>query len=211
MAKATKGGGRMSRRFPKKPGRFAPVLIAVLAAAVLLSALGGTMAWLRYARSLHTLARIQVPSMTLTGPQGESTLPVALGDMDLSQPGSKESIFRIASNKGTHYILQLAHTTNLPLNYTIYKLSSASDPSRETPLAGSYRNGDGTLHSVTYGDYDKVQKNAQPLYWQSEVQTSSGEEFYVLVVTWDAGVNNKETDMIYITAGIGGDYEQTQP
>ena len=201
----------MSRRFPKKPGRFAPVLIAVLAAAVLLSALGGTMAWLRYARSLHTLARIQVPSMTLTGPQGESTLPVALGDMDLSQAGSKESIFRIASNKGTHYILQLAHTTNLPLNYTIYKLSSASDPSRETPLVGNYRNGDGTLHSVTYGDYNKVQKNAQPLYWQSEVQTSSGEEFYMLVVTWEAGANNKETDMIYITAGIGGDYEQTQP
>lgn len=201
----------MSRRFPKKPGRFAPVLIAVLAAAVLLSALGGTMAWLRYARSLHTLARIQVPSMTLTGPQGESTLPVALGDMDLSKAGSKESIFRIASNTGTHYILQLAHTTNLPLNYTIYKLSSASDPSRGTALAGSYRNGDGTLHSVTYGDYDKVQKNAQPLYWQSEVQTSSGEEFYVLVVTWEAGANNKETDMIYITAGIGGDYEQTHP
>lgn len=206
----------MSRRFPKKPGRFAPVLIAVLAAAVLLSALGGTMAWLRYARSLHTLARIQVPSITLTGPQGESTLPVALGDMDLSQPGSKESIFRIASNKGTHYILQLAHTTNLPLNYTIYKLSSASDPSRGTALAGSYRNGDGsladgTLHSATYGNYNQVQKNAQPLYWQSEVQTSSGEEFYVLVVTWNAGVNNKETDMIYITAGIGGDYEQTQP
>mgnify|MGYP004488481649 FL=1 len=201
----------MSRRFPKKPGRFAPALIAVLAAAVLLSALGGTMAWLRYARSLHTLARIQVPSMTLTGPQGESTLPVALGDMDLSQAGSKESIFRIASNKGTHYILQLAHTTNLPLNYTIYKLSSASDPSRETPLVGNYRNGDGTLHSVTYGDYNKVQKNAQPLYWQSEVQTSSGEEFYMLVVTWEAGANNKETDMIYITAGIGGDYEQTQP
>ena len=206
----------MSRRFPKKPGRFAPVLIAVLAAAVLLSALGGTMAWLRYARSLHTLARIQVPSMTLTGPQGESTLPVALGDMDLSQPGSKESIFRIASNKGTHYILQLAHTTNLPLNYTIYKLSSASDTSRGTALAGSYRNlsgtlADGTLHSATYGDYSQVQKNAQPLYWQSGVQTSSGEEFYVLVVTWDAGANNKETDMIYITAGIGGDYEQTQP
>ena len=206
----------MSRRFPKKPGRFAPVLIAVLAAAVLLSALGGTMAWLRYARSLHTLARIQVPSITLTGPQGGSTLPVALGDMDLSQAGKKESIFRIASNKGTHYILQLAHTTNLPLNYTIYKLSSASDPSRGTALAGSYRNSDGTLanktlHSITYGDYNKVQKNAQPLYWQSEVQTSIGEEFYVLVVTWKAGANNKETDMIYITAGIGGDYEQTQP
>ena len=206
----------MSRRFPKKPGRFAPVLIAVLAAAVLLSALGGTMAWLRYARSVHTLARIQVPSMTLTGPQGESTLPVALGDMDLSQAGKKESIFRIASNKGTHYILQLAHTTNLPLNYTIYKLSSASDTSGGTALAGSYRNlsgtlADKTLHSATYGDYNKVQKNSQPLYWQSEVQTSSGEEFYVLVVTWEAGANNKETDMIYITAGIGGDYEQTQP
>lgn len=201
----------MSRRFPKKPERFAPVLIAVLAAAVLLSALGGTMAWLRYARSLHTLARIQVPSMTLTGPQGESTLPVALGDMDLSKAGSKESIFRIASNKGTHYILQLAHTTNLPLKYTIYKLSSASDTSGGTELTGSYRNGDGTLHSATYGDYNKVQKNAEPLYWQSEVQTSSGEEFYVLVVTWKAGENNKETDMIYITAGIGGDYEQTQP
>ena len=206
----------MSRRFPKKPVRFAPVLIAVLAAAVLLSALGGTMAWLRYTRSLHTLARIQVPSMTLTGPQGGSTLPVALGDMDLSQAGKKESIFRIASNKGTHYILQLAHTTNLPLKYTIYQLSSASDPSRGTALAGNYRNGDGsladgTLHSATYGNYNQVQKNAQPLYWQSEVQTSSGEEFYVLVVTWEAGANNKETDMIYITAGIGGDYEQTQP
>lgn len=206
----------MFRHFRKKYERFAPVLVAVLAAAALLSAIGGTAAWLRYARSLNTVARIQVPSLTLTGPHGQGTIPVELGDIDLSTTGSTESIFRIESTPGTSYIIQLAHTTNLPLRYTIYKLKDASDTANEA-LAGNYLNGNGngtadnTLHAATYGTYASVQKNAEPLYWQSTARVSNGEDYYKLVVTWGADTNNKETDMIYITAGIGGNYEETQP
>lgn len=204
----------MFRHFRKKHGRFAPVLIAVLAAAALLSAIGGTAAWLRYARSLNTLTRIQVPSLTLTGPGGQDTIPVELGDIDLSKAGSTESVFRIESTSGTSYIIQLAHTTNLPLRYTIYKLENASGTA-STTLTGKYLNGNGiadnTLHAATYGTYASVQKNAEPLYWQSTAQVSNGEDYYKLTVAWEAGTNNKETDMIYITAGIGGNYEETQP
>ena len=55
-----------------------------------------------------------------------------------------------------------------------------------------------------------VQKNAEPLYWQNtdpiEHQASelSFVDYYILEVSWDSTqvVNDKETDMVYLTAGM---------
>ena len=125
------------------------------------------------------------------------------------------------------YYLQLAHTTNIGFQYTIYKASVQSDGeisylgnkySQDKELAGKYLNVDSDskyatnqYHETTYGNYDKVQQSAEPLYWRSyEQETLPGEananapyvNYYILHISWDDTVqNNKETDMIYLMAG----------
>ena len=88
--------------------------------------------------------------------------------------------------------------------------------SDSTPVGGAYLNkadnaqiADDSRHSDTYGEYANVQKNAEPLYWQSEKCTARMTEngfvdYYILEVSWDPAEveNNKETDMVYITAGM---------
>ncbi len=63
-------------------------------------------------------------------------------------------------------------------------------------------------YSITGGTYDDVNKYAEPLYWQARKLPISGQitdggfvDYYVLKIKWDNTFkNNKETDMIYITA-----------
>jgi hypothetical protein len=86
-------------------------------------------------------------------------------------------------------------------------------------LAGAYLNrsndtglANQTFHETTYGTYSYVQKNAEPLYWQGTVtpsrQQADGDylDYFVLHITWtkDSIENNKETDIIYLTAGRAG-------
>lgn len=211
----------MSREENRKLHRRSLLLIAVLAVAIVLTLAAGTLAWLRYDRSLQTAAMIQVPTLSIRG-STDDAIPIDLGEIDVSGAGSKAVIFRVVSNPGTRYLVQLAHTTNIPLTYTIYPASTSGTGSsvtengvtcyyNSTALDGAYLNQSGSIandaqHAATYGTYGNVQKNAEPLYWQSEVQTSgAGDDFYVLVVSWSGGLqNDKETDMIYLTAGIGG-------
>ena len=205
----------MSHEENKKLHRRSLLLIAALAGAIVLTLAAGTLAWLRYDRSLQTAAMIQVPTLSIRG-STDDAIPINLGEIDVSGAGSKAVIFRVVSNSGTRYLVQLAHTTNIPLTYTIYPASTSGTGSSVTEsgvtcyysaaLGGAYLNQNGTQHEATYGTYEKVQKNAEPLYWQSEVQTSdAGDDIYVLVVSWSGGLqNDKETDMIYLTAGIGG-------
>jgi hypothetical protein len=76
-------------------------------------------------------------------------------------------------------------------------------------ISGNYKNtsdgklADSTQHTLTYGDYGNVQKNAEPVYWQSDslAVSESSVDYYILTVKWDASfTNTKETDIIYITA-----------
>lgn len=95
-----------------------------------------------------------------------------------------------------------------------------------TPLAGtlvneyndsnlgknkSQSNGDNpNYYSKTYGNYDKVDKYAVPLYWQksSIIPLSVDEhnsfcDYFILRVKWQQSsnnTNNKETDILYISA-----------
>ena len=85
---------------------------------------------------------------------------------------------------------------------------------------GSYLNQDNTTgianktkHTETYDSYGEnyVQKNAEPLYWQnntsitpSNTEATGFVDYYILEVSWekDKVENNKETDMVYLTAGM---------
>ncbi|MBO7079627.1 MAG: hypothetical protein J6W64_07450 [Bacilli bacterium] len=82
------------------------------------------------------------------------------------------------------------------------------------PLVEGYLNANGTIgktndryYEQTYGTYTNVQENAVPIYWQSDLlegstlDTSEFCNYYFLRVSWTGEkANNKETDIIYITA-----------
>lgn len=76
-------------------------------------------------------------------------------------------------------------------------------------LAATEKKADDSLHKESYDSYKNVQENAEPLYWQSdEIQpeNNSGQgfvDYYILEISWNDDVrNDKETDMVYLTAGI---------
>lgn len=69
--------------------------------------------------------------------------------------------------------------------------------------------GSTTFHTHNYSRYDKVNKYAEPLYWQVKGLPVTGQvgdagfvDYYVLKIKWENKnlTNNKETDMLYITA-----------
>ena len=89
--------------------------------------------------------------------------------------------------------------------------------SKGSVLVGDYLNKDNNTqladqskHTDTYDTYDEVQKNAEPLYWQNTspiVPSPEGVgfvDYYILEVSWTKGEvkNDKETDMVYLTAGM---------
>lgn len=160
-------------------------------------------------------------------------------DVDAEQK-YKDVVFCVYSENNFPYNLQLAHTTNVGFQYAIYPaqkgigennyISYLGDDysfNEEERLAGDYLNkqdeeqiaiGSGVFHQKTYAksegseeSYDKVQINAEPLYWKNTTPLqfpSSVDEtlkvyinYYVLRISWDENVvNNKETDMVYLMA-----------
>lgn len=203
------------------------ILLALLLAAV------GTVAWMRYIRSLQTVTMVQVTDLSLVGPGGDKTLAIDLGDLDVSTERSKEYVFGVESVGLENCTIQLAHTTNIPFQYEIYKAtkSDASSGRNEVLAAGSYfsygekvKDKDASyLNGATIASQDdrfftstyekkegisySVQKNAAPLYWQSgNVDINKdGTTYFILKVIWGDNLsNNKETDMVYLTVGTGG-------
>lgn len=195
----------------KNPHQAILFTLALTIAALLFFTVG-TMAWLRIQRNLVTMTKIQFSTLFLQGEE-EGSLPIDLGEINIRSSGEKEMPFRILSEQGAQYILQLGHTTNLPLEYKIYPLAAWDGTKPQEPLSGEYLNrsasalADPDSLEKTYDSSDKVQQNAAPLYWQSgAISSDSGVDYYVLVVSWVGNENiiDKETEMIYLTAGLGG-------
>ena len=203
------------------------ILLALLLAAV------GTVAWMRYIRSLQTVTLVQVTSLSLVGPD-ENTLAIELGDLDVSSAKSEAFVFGVKSVNLDKCTIQLAHTTNIPFQYEIYQATKndTSSGGNEVLAAGSYFSygekikdkdapylngtnialqGDNHYFTSTYqagtGSYGHVQKNAAPLYWKSGDVTITENQttYFILKVIWGDNLsNNKETDMVYLTVGSGG-------
>ena len=119
---------------------------------------------------------------------------------------AKEMPFRIVTKKNANYILQLAHTTNLPLTYEIY---TADEWAKKTTPIKEANAQEKQHHAETYGTYTNVQINAEPLYWLSNrtANATTGIDYYVLVVNWKSGttaesVINKDTEMVYLSASL---------
>ena len=106
-------------------------------------------------------------------------------------------------------VTYLTHTT--PSTNKYYYVANSTN---RLTLTEGYLNANGSVgrtddryYTQTYGTYSYVQTNAVPIYWQSgllEGSTLDHSEFcnyYFLRVSWTGNrENNKETDIIYITA-----------
>jgi len=243
-------------------------------------------AWFSSQRKMAVLGNVNAPyTLFLSAGHQEDLIYLDMSSIDVGTPGTRE--------KGTHkdfifsvqgswdissYYLQLAHTTNIPFEYTIYRVKDNGEGEGErdiyTPIGYSglplelqetsvpytthVKSGDvekGTLFYYTYrpnavyqsdgfgkvmdkdnyvnvqlngtlgikadsdtyyaqtygtGVTGRVQKNAVPLYMQSDLlQKNPGAvngkdycDYYILRVDWANAPqlsNDKETDMVYIT------------
>lgn len=199
-------------------------LLLALIVTTLLAVTLGTLAWLNYSRALVTATSVDMPVLWLRGGKSEDTASIELGNIDVEgNETSKQCVFSVVSTTQTPYILQLAYTTNIPFTYTIYPASLESSAETTTSLSyngNTYNYGkklsgkyldQGQTKSKTYTGSEAIQSNANPQYWQSEQQTVSDEnkigrtsiQYYVLEVSWEnrSMINNKETDMLYLSVG----------
>lgn len=196
------------------------LITLALTAVVVLVAIAGTRAWLFHQREMATMTMIQFSELNLEG-QNVGTLPIDLGEIDMTSADYKRIPFRVRAKAGINYILQIGHTTNLPLSYEIQLLDSW-DGKTEKVISGANLNlaedktANDKYHGQTYitgENADNVQINAEPVYWQSGpcICDGSGIDNYVLIVSWsdNKDVVDKDTEMIYLTAGIGG-YETNE-
>lgn len=197
-------------------------------------------AWFSNKRYLTTMTKVTSPAIINIGAGNkENCKYIDLSGIDVEDDEtSKDFIFCVHSTATSgKYKIQLAHTTNIAFNYKIFP-ARIVDKTGETvvkyhsklknqdlyyekisdEILGNYINMDSgsqiandSKHKDTYGNYTNVQKNAEPLYWQTNnaiiVDDTNSEgfvDYYVLEVSWDKTKvkNDKETDMVYITAGM---------
>lgn len=187
------------------------LVIAVSISVVLLVALP-VYAWFTHKRSIALTTKINAPTqLYITAGNKESVANLEMADIDVENGSYKDFVFGIGGADVQQYQIQLAHTTNIPFEYEIYRAKSVSetekseavvyvsdsdgtfyyDKSGDSPISGKYLNRDGseilansTLHEKSYDSYGNVQKNSEALYWQSDTLTV---------------IDNKETDMVYLT------------
>ena len=216
------------------------LIIAAISLTVILAVTVTAYAWFTNQRKIDTITKVNAPtSLKIGAGAKEDSANIDMGGIDVTDPDitKKDFVFCVYSEETVgSYKIQLAHTTNIDFTYTIYKASESEAAEtggvvyvdkyntkhyykKDTELLGAYLNQDGetkiandTLHDKSYGTYSSVQKNAEPLYWQSgsiaplqPTETNTGfVDYYILEVSWEGVTipNDKETDMFYITAGI---------
>lgn len=193
-------------------------LVLALVMATVVAVIMGTLAWLNYERGLITMARMQMPILYLRDEAGSDISRIDLGSLDIGSTTPTLRVFGVYATADTQYMLQLSHTTNLPLSYKIYHASqSVLDGltgkvdkfyyDDKNPIGGSQLT---DTHAITFGSYEQVQYNSEPVYWQADDarEIKRGQtQYYVLEVNWEQSALSdavkrslyKETEMIYVT------------
>lgn len=239
------------------------IIAAVLTVALLVAV--PVYAWFAEMGKMETMAKVKAPTnLDIRAGHYHPIINFELSNVNIEEMRENNTpeyrVFSVsAGDYKINYNLQLAHTTNIPFKYSIYKATEVDSASANTvaykPL---YKDpGDDSTDGITYyyqiGDQigltllngDDAQKSyfgrtlakgnddfynqtystgddpeiyAVPLYWQSGKITPSNKEqgdshdYYVLKIEWDEeqaetnfskwnkAENNKETDIIYISA-----------
>lgn len=173
------------------------LVIAVSISVVLLVALP-VYAWFTHKRSIALTTKINAPTqLYITAGNKESVANLEMADIDVENGSYKDFVFGIGGTDVQNYQIQLAHTTNIPFEYEIYRAKSVQEADKDDDtvvyvsnevnktfyynidgdkISGNYLNQNGseilansTLHEKSYDTYSNVQKNAEALYWQSGV------------------------------------------
>ena len=183
------------------------LMLAVVVTALLVVVVR-SLSWLNVQRTLQTVTRMQMPVLYIKDHNEEDTQALSIGNLDVSVQGPKDIVFAVTASRKTQYNMQLAYTTNIPLTYTIYKAEKNESgfviqkDTNSQDIQLSLSELTWNTHSETYGEYNNVQDNAEPRYRQTAVAASINRDevqFYILRLNWNQTINNKETDMIYIT------------
>lgn len=242
------------------------ITASVLSVALLISI--PVYAWFAKNKKLETMTKIQEPGeivirsgRSLSPSEADPIVNFEMQDIDIksiSEGKAKQYVFSVMPGEyNTRYDIQLAHTTNIPFTYSLYKASEVdttnltaaqisnlavyhprTDKTKTTYYQkvgnaismvdknldnGSYgryiAKKDDSYYDETYSEGDDPEIYAVPVYSQTENYLSHQNEsddydYYILELGWDDGSetansafdkwnnaeNNKETDMIYITA-----------
>ena len=169
------------------------LVIAVSISVVLLVALP-VYAWFTHKRSIALTTKAPT-QLYITAGNKESVANLEMADIDVENGSYKDFVFGIGGADVQQYQIQLAHTTNIPFEYEIYRAKSVSETEKSeavvyvsdeenktfyykidgNKISGHYLNqqgseilADSTLHEKSYDSYGNVQKNAEALYWQSD-------------------------------------------
>ena len=232
----------------KEKRRYITSVIALIVTLVIFLAV--TFAWLFRQRELDTLSWIKTPMVLNIGSgKNHDIAQLDMGSIDVTK-GDRYYVFCVYGKPVDNYSLQLAYTTNIPFYYDIYRAddvqTGGSTHVHYNDEDFYYKEADQVIaakplnklsdneiskhqrHSLSDGDdkgenaikKEKVQTNAEPLYWLASnskgislmeprnIQTDTNDDkyfcdYYVIHVYWDEGTvsNDKETDMIYLSVG----------
>ena len=107
------------RKMEKKKKR--QLVIAVSLSVVLLVALP-VYAWFTHKRSIALTTKINAPTqLYITAGNKESVANLEMADIDVENGSYKDFVFGIGGTDVQNYQIQLAHTTNIPFEYEIYR------------------------------------------------------------------------------------------
>lgn len=174
-----------------------------------------TFAWFQSQEKLQTITKVEAPStLAIKGGNASDITAIDLSGIDLSSTEKiKYFIFCVEGSVKNPYLIELAHTTNIPFIYSINKASQNENGTfiyvdhstgiktnyqADEDLGCSYINkgtnglANNSKHNATYGTYSTVQQNAEPLYFLSPSITPTliGEsnkfcDYYILKVSWE--------------------------
>lgn len=217
-------------------------------------------AWFSYSKQMETLTKIKAPtSLDIRAGNKDAIENLELKNIDIEDikknGNPKRYVFCVRTgNINATYDIQLAHTTNIPFTYTLYRAREVKEGTSGidvdyTPLAYpdqhtyykkedeltltmlnpdtgnisqygrtlALKGEDGGYYSQTYDVADGTPEiYAIPVYSRvSDIRTLDEDyDFFILELGWDDTANgtnfdkwnkadnNKETDMIYISASL---------
>ena len=85
-------------------------------------------AWFTHKRSIALTTKINAPTqLYITAGNKESVANLEMADIDVENDSYKDFVFGIGGADVQQYQIQLAHTTNIPFEYEIYRAKSVSE------------------------------------------------------------------------------------
>lgn len=154
---------KIKEKFEKlQKGKKIQLIIAVLLTVVVLIA-APTLAWFSYQRQIATMAKINSPAkLTIKSGHNEDVIQFEMSGVNVGDGksvGSEYFVFCVEGEDIATYNLQIAHTTNIPFTYTLYKAHESNSGTVE------YEGASGTYHyALAEQFYDSESYKSRGVY-----------------------------------------------